>query len=646
MMQDSPALCQVETAQIRDVDRISTLSGDISAHTAHPPQSSPDLEFESKFDRYEASSSRRRGNAPSTVAALERARAKVAAVEEASGLPALSLGPDQAARVRDVVRHINAHPYLARLGGGERLTAHLYVAHAGSDGFATPGLARVGALLGVDAESAGDYLARVSGLGFLRKAARTRRHDGSLSVYRVAVRPITDAAARGAARRMNRAQCAVLARWTVALLSDTDVTMLGPDDRWRLLQIAAEHPDGVFFGEQGVLARLWGLSPSGTRKAVARMRQAGVLTTEQLRDGGGRMGLTRWCIAPIAAAVATARAGFADAQTAVAALSDSLRPDLDRRPVLPNGPFKINYGSDLHKHQIAAGQNRRPALPGLNPPPSTLDGEPSVHKVREDSAETDGPSKHVVQHKPDPAKTEPTRVTEGVRLLGAVCAKLALDDPRWSQVIGPVLWDQGLVVDGLLALGWLPTQIESLLTGRQLPHPAQLTTSVGAVVAGRLRAAALAPTPSMVTPMTSDSDGPTVPAHPERWWQEWAGPRHSSTEAASRSVADATARRTGSECQGDDGLCGRPTNGDLLCYHCNPTRTSPEEQAAAAAAARWAEADRKFRSRGQSANPFSEHWLRDWQLSDYRADITTDWLSDRDITSQASDAERLITGGR
>ncbi|MFJ2780223.1 hypothetical protein [Kitasatospora sp. NPDC087315] len=615
MMQDPHAVCQLESGQIPDVDRISTLSGDISDHGTHPP--SP--------------ARAPRGSAAATQAALERARARVAQAEADSGLPALSLGPDQAAQVRTMVRYVNAHPYLARLGGGERLTAHLYVAHANRTGYATPGLNRVGALLGVDAETAGDYLTRVTGMGFLRNSGRTRRADGSLSVYRVAVRPITDAAARGVARRMTASQCAVLTRWTVALLSDPDVSGLSPDDRWRLLLAAAEYTDGVFFGTQHVLGGLWGLSSSGTRKAVARMRRAGVLTSEQLRDGG-KMGLSRWCIVPIVAAVATARAGFPSTEEGSTVLPDGTFAGLDRRPFLPDGPFKINYGSDLHKHQIAAGQDQRPVLPGQNAHPSTLLGELSVQKVREVAAETDGTVSTPAPSKPDTTTgPKPMRITEGTRLLGSVCARLAMTDPRWTQVTGVVLEHQGLVVDGLLAAGWLAGQVDALLAGRPLPHPAEITTSIGAVVAGRLRAAAAGPVPQ---PQPAD---PTTleDGRSSSWWLNEIGPRHSSTEAANRTVVEAEARVIHPECEGQDGTCGRPANPGELCRNCDP-RPTTEELAATAAFARWAAADAKFRGLDTEPNSVHRGWLDGWELDGARPE---NWHAS---DSEASEAEKLI----
>ncbi|MFI8085975.1 hypothetical protein ACIF6L_34935 [Kitasatospora sp. NPDC086009] len=638
-MQDPHALCQVEAGQIVDVGRISTLTGDISDADTVPDEDTSNSEFEFQFDTAGNGSSPSRarsprGTAPATQGALERIRARVAKAEAESGLPALSLAPEQAAMIRTIVRYTNGHQHLARLGAGERLTAHLYVTHANSQGYATPGLSRVGALLGVDAETAGDYLRRVSGLGYLRTTGRTRRDDGSLSVYRVGVRSITDATADGTRRRMTAAQCAVLIRWTAALLSDRDVTDLGPDDRWRLLLAAAEYTEGVFFGTQAVLAGLWGLSAGGTRKAVARMRKAGVLTTEQLREGSGRVGLSRWCIVPIVAAVATAKAGFAALEDLEAPLPDDLFAGLDRRPLLPNGPFKINFGSDLHKHRIAAGQDRRPLLPEQDAPLTTLDGELSVQKVRE-VGRTDGSESPAAKSKPA-LRTQPMRITEGTRLLGSICARLALGDPRWSQVRGIVLEDQGVVVDGLLAIGWTPQHIDALLDGQPLPHPAEVTTSIGAVVAGRLRTAAAGPVPQPRRAGLVDEPDSNAHRLAERhaWWLDEVGPRHSSTEAANRTVNQAKNHTVHPECEGKNGTCGRPTVPGELCQYCDP-RPTPSERAAAEAFARWAEDDAKWRGLDAPTNAPRRDWLDGWEL-----DSTPSGRAWSD--AEATEAEHLI----
>ncbi|MFD4397264.1 winged helix-turn-helix domain-containing protein [Kitasatospora sp. NPDC058478] len=50
MMQDPHALCQIESSQIRDVDRISTLLGDIPTHDALPVRDASNLEFDHQYE--------------------------------------------------------------------------------------------------------------------------------------------------------------------------------------------------------------------------------------------------------------------------------------------------------------------------------------------------------------------------------------------------------------------------------------------------------------------------------------------------------------------------------------------------------------------------------------------------------------------
>jgi hypothetical protein len=69
---------------------------------------------------------------------------------------------------------------------------------------------------------------------------------------------------------------------------------------------------------------------------------------------------------------------------------------------------------------------------------------------------------------------------------------------------GKPLEDQGLLVTGMLDAGWTPEQLRQIVAGR--PLPAQITTSVGALVAGRLRQAARGPAPSSVPQLPAQTD--------------------------------------------------------------------------------------------------------------------------------------------
>jgi hypothetical protein len=61
---------------------------------------------------------------------------------------------------------------------------------------------------------------------------------------------------------------------------------------------------------------------------------------------------------------------------------------------------------------------------------------------------------------------------------------------------GKTLRDQGLCVAGMLLEGWTPEQLRQVIAGRPLPE--QITTTVGAIVSGRIRQALTGPVPDSV----------------------------------------------------------------------------------------------------------------------------------------------------
>ncbi|MFI9832892.1 hypothetical protein ACIHIX_35000 [Streptomyces sp. NPDC051913] len=121
---------------------------------------------------------------------------------------------------------------------------------------------------------------------------------------------------------------------------------------------------------------------------------------------------------------------------------------------------------------------------------------------------------------------------------------------------GKALTDQGRVATAMLESGWSPELLRHVITSRPLPHPVR--TTVGAIVAARLRAAQTYPPPH------------TVAAQHTTWQpaQELAQP--SATPAgnpsAARTVTQALTYRALVECTG----CGRPgtADGEDLCPAC------------------------------------------------------------------------------
>lgn len=147
--------------------------------------------------------------------------------------------------------------------------------------------------------------------------------------------------------------------------------------------------------------------------------------------------------------------------------------------------------------------------------------------------------------------------TEGVLLLTAI----GNEKPE-LRLTGKVLGDQGLAVDGLLALGWTPEQIRDVVAGRPLPEKIQ--TTVGAIVSRRLRDAAASPAPLAA---------PAIPRQAVARESESGAP----ARADDRSLEEAVSRRVHAECPGDGGMCGRPAKAETgLCRECSGWLRCPE----------------------------------------------------------------------
>ncbi|MFF1743751.1 hypothetical protein [Streptomyces mirabilis] len=121
---------------------------------------------------------------------------------------------------------------------------------------------------------------------------------------------------------------------------------------------------------------------------------------------------------------------------------------------------------------------------------------------------------------------------------------------------GKPLTDQGRVATVMMDAGWSPEQLRHVITGRPLPDPVR--TSVGAIIAARLRAAQAYPPPAIAADYHDAPpwDEPYAAATTER----------SSMGAAARSVAAALTYRALVECAG----CGVPATapGEDLCPAC------------------------------------------------------------------------------
>ncbi|MCX4657315.1 helix-turn-helix domain-containing protein [Streptomyces microflavus] len=141
-----------------------------------------------------------------------------------------------------------------------------------------------------------------------------------------------------------------------------------------------------------------------------------------------------------------------------------------------------------------------------------------------------------------------SELSPGVELLLSIGAR----KPEFL-LTGRTLSDQGLMVTGMLLEGWTPGQLEQVIAGRPLPQPVRKT--VGAIVSGRLRDANVSPAPSAVPFPDQEGRTATGTSYGTRGWVD------------QRAV---DAYREGNECDGRDGLCGRPRRpGSTLCWECS-----------------------------------------------------------------------------
>ncbi|MET8453740.1 hypothetical protein [Streptomyces sp. NPDC005209] len=119
---------------------------------------------------------------------------------------------------------------------------------------------------------------------------------------------------------------------------------------------------------------------------------------------------------------------------------------------------------------------------------------------------------------------------------------------------GQPLTDQGRVVTVMLEAGWTAEQLRHVIAARPLPHPVR--TTVGAIIAARLRAAQAYPPPAIAANHhhTPAWDNPPTP------------PTSSTSTAAARTVSEALTYRALAECAG----CGVPGTalGEDLCPAC------------------------------------------------------------------------------
>ncbi|MFE9976223.1 hypothetical protein ACFYRD_37335 [Streptomyces hirsutus] len=123
---------------------------------------------------------------------------------------------------------------------------------------------------------------------------------------------------------------------------------------------------------------------------------------------------------------------------------------------------------------------------------------------------------------------------------------------------GKVLTDQGRVLTVMMESGWSSEQLRHVITDRPLPNPVR--TTVGAIIAARLRAAQAYPPPTTLD--SSHHRGDVLEDEPHGR----PATERSSTASAARTVTEALTYRALVECAG----CGVPGTapGEDLCPAC------------------------------------------------------------------------------
>ncbi|MEE1812617.1 helix-turn-helix domain-containing protein [Streptomyces sp. BE133] len=170
-----------------------------------------------------------------------------------------------------------------------------------------------------------------------------------------------------------------------------------------------------------------------------------------------------------------------DQQTVQSDLSPKQAPDL--RTVQSDLDHRSNCSDRQVNVTCGRGQSD---LQSISDPPGEAISRPSLPADSSDSGSEGKDGSGMPSRSP------------GVDLLLAIGA----EDPKFL-LTGKTLTDQGLTMTGMLLEGWTEDQLRHIIAGRPLPD--QVRTSVGAIVARRLRDAIASPPPASALQLPSQA---------------------------------------------------------------------------------------------------------------------------------------------
>lgn len=206
-------------------------------------------------------------------------------------------------------------------------------------------------------------------------------------------------------------------------------------------------------------------------------------------------------------------------------------------------------GSDLLMAQDEPDPGSSCTLPGVKMSPTPVQDEPlsisdppeNHQSIRPSVADASAKQQREDGGKDGRTPTPPAAITrtEGTDFLQA----FALQHPAYT-LTGKTLRDQALTIDGLLAAGWTQNALYAALVARPLPAAEEITTSPGALLAARLRDIVTIPVPDPAA---------TVPDMTPQ-----AAASRPAASAADKTVAEGARLPESGECDGHDGMCGRP----------------------------------------------------------------------------------------